>query len=197
MAAAALQSRTADFQAKLDKLLHEKSKFTDYLAIVEQKTGVRRLYIILGIASLLSLYLVIGYGAELLCNFIGFVYPAYVSVKAIESHDKDDDTKWLTYWVVFALFSVIEFFSDIFLSWFPFYWLAKCMLLLVCMAPIQNNGSTYIYQRIIRPVVLRSQKDIDETLDDFKDTARGAFNTAAGSASEAAAKVMADNAKMD
>jgi len=46
-------------------------------------------------------------------------------VKAIESPDKDDDTEWLMYWVVFAAFSVVEFFSDILLSWFPFYFLMK------------------------------------------------------------------------
>jgi hypothetical protein len=46
-------------------------------------------------------------------------------MKALESPNKDDDTKWLTYWVVFALFSIIEYFSDILLYWFPFYWLFK------------------------------------------------------------------------
>lgn len=46
-------------------------------------------------------------------------------VKAIESATKDDDTKWLTYWVVYGIFSVAEFFADIFLSWFPFYYIGK------------------------------------------------------------------------
>lgn len=32
---------------------------------------------------------------------------------------------WLTYWVVYALFSLAEFFSDLLLSWFPFYYVGK------------------------------------------------------------------------
>lgn len=46
-------------------------------------------------------------------------------VKAIESTNKDDDTQWLTYWVVYAAFNIAEFFSDIFLGWFPLYFLFK------------------------------------------------------------------------
>lgn len=52
-----------------------------------------------------------------------FFFP--YSIKAIESPNKDDDTQWLTYWVVYGVFSIVEFFSDIFLSWFPFYYMLK------------------------------------------------------------------------
>lgn len=51
--------------------------------------------------------------------------PATRSIKAIESSSKEDDTTWLTYWVVYGVFSVAEFFSDTFLYWFPFYYVGK------------------------------------------------------------------------
>jgi len=49
----------------------------------------------------------------------------YFRVKAIESPSKEDDTQWLMYWSVYSFFSLLEFFTDIFLFWIPFYWLLK------------------------------------------------------------------------
>jgi len=167
------------------KILYQKNKLTEILGQIEEKTQVKREYIGLGGVVLLSLYLVFGYGAQLICNCIGFIYPAYCSIKAIETPKKEDDTNWLTYWVVFALFSVCEFFSDLLLSWFPFYWLAKCMFLIWCFLPMSWNGSNVIYNRIIRPVFIKHQKEIDTVMGKVADKVNELADTATKVAADA------------
>uniref|UniRef100_A0A915LEF5 Receptor expression-enhancing protein n=1 Tax=Meloidogyne javanica TaxID=6303 RepID=A0A915LEF5_MELJA len=82
---------------------------------------------------------------------------------AIESHTKEDDTQWLTYWVVFALLNIIEFFSDSILYYFPFYYLLKCIFLLWLYMP-STLGALLIYDRLIRPFHLQYQAQIEEKL---------------------------------
>lgn len=164
----------ASVRDRADKFLNEKNVVTDFLGQLEEKTGIKKKIIAFGAVTVTGLYLVYGYGASLVCNMIGFVYPAYYSIKAIESVNKEDDTKWLTYWVVYGVFSLGEFFSDIFLYWFPFYYAFKCLFLLWCMAPISWNGSQIIYTRIVRPVFLKHEATVDHMVNDLSGKAMSA-----------------------
>lgn len=68
-------------------------------------------------------------------DLVGFVYPVYASIKAIETADnKEDDTFWLTYWLVFALFKVVENIADVLISSIPFYFFLKIGFLYWCFS---------------------------------------------------------------
>ncbi len=86
------------------------------------------MFVFAGLLAFTAVYLVIGYGAQFLSNLIGFIYPAYKSISALETPDSRDDTKWLTYWVVFALFATFEYPIEFILRYIPFYFLAKVSL---------------------------------------------------------------------
>lgn len=151
------------FRSDVTKKLHEPGPITDKLALIESKTGLDRFYMVAGVAGAFGLYLIFGCFRELVCNLIGFLYPAYISIKAIESHDKADDTQWLTYWVVFALFNVVEFASDIIVGWFPVYWLVKCVFMLWLHLPM-TLGAQKIYAKFVRPFVIKHQQTIDQKM---------------------------------
>lgn len=182
---------------KLDNWLHQKNYFTDVLEKIEQKTGVKRTYQFLGLVGIFALYLVFGYGADLIVTVLGFAYPAYQSVKAVESETKEDDTQWLIYWVVFGVFNIVEFFSDILLSWFPLYFLVKLIFLCWCMAPVSWNGANTLYHKVIKPFVLRHQSQIDKALDKVGEKVDAVAKEAKVAVTGAAIGVVTESDKKD
>uniref|UniRef100_A0A8C0QMS2 Receptor expression-enhancing protein 5 n=1 Tax=Canis lupus familiaris TaxID=9615 RepID=A0A8C0QMS2_CANLF len=116
-------------------------------------------------------------------------------IKAIESPNKEDDTQWLTYWVVYGVFSIAEFFSDLFLSWVPFYYMLKCGFLLWCMAPSPSNGAELLYRRVIQPVFLKHESQVDTMVNDFKDKAKETVDTITKEAKKAAVTLLGDEKK--
>lgn len=131
----------------------------------EQATGIPKL---VGLTTVtLTLYTVFWwvFGPGLLCNLVGFVYPAYASFKAVESPEKEDDTQWLTYWVVYACFNVLESFSDVILFWVPFYYSFKFGALIWMFLP-NTRGADVLYKLVLRPMMLYNQ----DALSSFRNT---------------------------
>ncbi|WKY01096.1 hypothetical protein Q1695_015248 [Nippostrongylus brasiliensis] len=124
---------------------------------VETAFGLPREKVAYVAFCLLAVYLVIGAAAEIVCNFIGFGYPAYMSVKAVRSKSTEDDTQWLIYWCVFAAFSLVDFFASSIMQYFPFYYLAKVIFLIFLFLP-QTMGAQYLFENYVDPLVTSIDK---------------------------------------
>lgn len=130
---------------------------------LSEKTGQPPAVLAAAGLGLLCLIILWSHGFDALCNLIGFVYPLYASFKALKSEGKGDDTQWLTYWVVFGAFIVIEDFTDAIFErnvWSTVYFLLKIVFLLWCQLP-QYKGANWVFNKVIYPVLKKYEKDID------------------------------------
>lgn len=74
----------------------------------------------------------------------------------------------MMHWIVFAIFSSIELFTDTFISWFPFYYEVKVSIVFWLLSPV-TKGSSIIYKKFIHPKLSRHEQEIDEYLNQAKE----------------------------
>eukprot|EP00745_Piridium_sociabile_P011177 TRINITY_DN180021_c0_g1_i1.p1 TRINITY_DN180021_c0_g1~~TRINITY_DN180021_c0_g1_i1.p1 ORF type:complete len:192 (-),score=16.33 TRINITY_DN180021_c0_g1_i1:87-662(-) len=127
------------------------------------RTGLKAHILAIGVAFSLLAFLLFGIGGNLICNLVGFLYPAWQSFRAIESSNAEDDKLWLTYWVVYGFFSLVEVFGDYILFWVPFYWMLKLIFLVYLFLP-QTKGAIQMYNQFIRPFLMKNEKRIEDTI---------------------------------
>ncbi|KAG7353802.1 TB2/DP1, HVA22 family protein [Nitzschia inconspicua] len=138
---AEVQKNLAVVRAKLDQV--------PILQEVEDKTKIPKEYFVPGATILFGIFVFFGIGASTLCAIIGFLYPAYQTLVAIENKNKGDDIQWIVYWVLYTFFSLIETFQDFILYWIPFYFAFKLALLLWAMLP-QTRGAKFLYDNFLK-----------------------------------------------
>jgi receptor expression-enhancing protein 5/6 len=118
----------------------------DRLAEIEKKTGYPKAYFFSAAAFVVTSIISLLGGMKLISDLIGFLYPAYMSFKAIESEGTQDDTQWLTYWVVFATFSILEGSVLFVLEYIPFYFVIKTVFMAWLFHP-KFMGAALIYKQ--------------------------------------------------
>jgi len=97
---------------------------------------------------------------------LGTLYPAYRSYKAVRTKNVKEYVKWMMYWVVFALFTTAETFTDVFLAfWFPFYFEIKIVMLVWLLSPT-TNGSSILYRKFVHPYLMKKEDKIDRIIEE-------------------------------
>lgn len=105
---------------------------------------------------------------------LGTLYPAYRSYKAIKNKDLREYVKWMMYWIVFALFTTMETFLDIFFSWFPFYYEIKILFIIWVLSPA-TRGSSLLYKKVVHPMLTSREKEIDDLIEKTKQQGYSTF----------------------
>jgi len=146
---ASFQDKAQVHIAQLDKELSQYG----FLNNLEKQTSVPKVYVVLGVVTSYFFFIFFNIGGQLLTNFAGFIIPGYYSLDALFSPGKTDDTQWLTYWVVFAFFTVFESLISA-VYWFPFYYTFKFILILWLALPV-TGGAQIVFTSFIQPVFAR------------------------------------------
>ncbi|XP_037742310.1 receptor expression-enhancing protein 4 [Chelonia mydas] len=90
----------------------------------------------------------------------GMLYPAYASYKAVKTKNIREYVRWMMYWIVFALFMAMETLTDMFVSWFPFYYEIKMAFVVWLLSPY-TKGASLLYRKFVHPTLSRREKEID------------------------------------
>ena len=116
----------------------------------------------------------LGVGQVYITTVIGVLYPAFMSFVALESEEKEDDKQWLTYWVVYGLFQIIDQFGGIILGLIPFYFFLKLIALVLLFHP-SVMGAVYVYDKFFSNMVKAYRGQIEGTINNMQKQAESTF----------------------
>ncbi|KAH9261442.1 hypothetical protein BASA81_000086 [Batrachochytrium salamandrivorans] len=107
--------------------------------------------------------------ARLLCNLLGYVFPAYMTFVAVtkEKQDRQLHAQWLTFWIVNSYFTLGEILADPLLSFLPLYFEIKIAFLVWLVLP-RFRGGEKIYRQVIHPYLVKHESEIDEGLQNLQ-----------------------------
>ncbi len=139
--------------------------WNEQLDVLQEYTGIRGIYVV--ILILLSIIFVFfGYFNTIITMTIGTVYPVFCTIKSIENKT-NDDKQWLSYWIVYGIFIVIDMFNAIIVKIIPFYFFFKIVFLLWCVMP-NTGGAIVIYNLVIVRFFKKIEKNVETTADSIK-----------------------------
>ncbi|KAK7278710.1 hypothetical protein RJT34_23746 [Clitoria ternatea] len=106
---------------------------------------------------------------RVLVLLLGYAYPGFECYKIVEKNKVDIEELrfWCKYWIIVALFTVLEKFPDIFLGWLPMYGEMKVVFFIYLWYP-KTKGTGYIYEVVLKPIVSKHENDIDRKLSEYK-----------------------------
>ncbi|AFZ78950.1 hypothetical protein BEWA_017910 [Theileria equi strain WA] len=158
-----------------------------FLEVLAKRLNMSPGAVLLVIFFLVLVLFITRAGGSIICDTVGFLYPAYKSYKALklierlktnpEDHSFAEGsglsgqeyvnaqlTYWTKYWIVFSLGFIFNYLAGIFLSWLPFYYILK-LLFIVTLLHHKFQGAEAIYRYVISPILQQYEDKIDAAVE--------------------------------
>lgn len=102
---------------------------------------------------------------------VGLLLPAYQTFKTIKANKTAAYEQVLIRWIMIATFASVCFFSDLFISWLPFFQDLK-LVGLFFLSGVSDDFLVITYQRVIHQWLSQHEQTIDNFLEKSKDVYR-------------------------
>ena len=122
----------------MDEVKHKIESFNDELMsfqvfrTLNLKTNLPASVFAMAIVTICVILVAFDVGglAQVALCLVGVAYPAFKSILAINTQNKDDDKQWLTYWMIYSIFRFIDGSFAFLLIYIPFYNLISILVLI-------------------------------------------------------------------
>jgi len=105
---------------------------------------------------------------------VGFSIQHTHRLKLCAQKNVREYVKWMMYWIVFAVFSFLEVFFDVFISWLPFYYELKIGFVLWLCLPA-TKGAGIVYRKLVHPQLVKNEVEIDRYIERVRDQSYAAL----------------------
>ncbi len=144
---------------KIVKILSAYGDKVPQLKDISSKAGVETGVILGGSLTLALLTTFLMFGSTILTLCITVLYPACKSIQALESNGLDDDKEWLTYWIIFGLFSLLDDCCGCVLNFIPYFFWIKLAFFIALLLP-QVKGAKFIYNTVVKDLLNKYKDNI-------------------------------------
>ena len=159
---------------EIDNQISLLEKFQNQMDLIQEKTGIKGIFVILGL-FIAVIFVYFNILDTIITNLVGTLYPAFWTIKSLEQNLVEEQKKWLTYWVVFGSFIIIDMSSVVIVKFIPFYFVLKILFLIWLFMP-GSNGCTIIYYLVVKKIFRYYEDKIESYVVGAKDYANDIFN---------------------
>ena len=157
-----------------DTQISLREKWQKHMNLIQEKTGIKGIFVVLGLA-LSVIFVYFNILDSIITNLVGTLYPLFWTIKSLEQNSIEEQKKWLTYWVVFGAFIIVDMGSPVIVKFIPFYFVLKILFLMWLFMP-GSNGCTIVYYLIVKKIFGYYEDKIDSYVVGAKDYANDMFH---------------------